>query len=171
MRTFAFQLLLQNPQLVPYLKDIWKSKYHPLVSCEELKNILETMLGNIGITYLIIDGLDEIELEERRMVLTVLLSLLSKANNLKIFLSSRLEVDIATELDSVTCGLYQVNIGEKNKLDIVTYVSEAGKAVFDKFSVDDATREEIQAILDQIANDAKGMSRISSPLGFATLIC
>lgn len=157
MRTFAFRLLLRNPQLVPYLKDIWKSKYHPPISCGELENILETMLGNTGVTYLIIDGLDEIELEERSTVLTVLLSLLSKANNLKIFLSSRSEVDIKMALELGTCDLYQVNIGEKNKLDIVTYVSEAGKAVLSKFSVDDATREEIQTILDRIANDAKGM--------------
>lgn len=157
MQTFVFQLLLQNSQLVPYLKDIWKSKYHPPISCGELENILETMLGNIGVTYLVIDGLDEIELEERSMVLTALLSLLPKANNLKIFLSSRSEVDIAAALKLVTCGLYQVTIGEKNKLDIATYVSEAGKAVLDKFSVDDTTREEIQEILNQIASDAKGM--------------
>lgn len=157
MRTFIFQLLFQNPQLLPHLKDIWKSKYYPPTSHEELENILEVMLGNISVTYLILDGLDEIELEERRMVLTVLLSLLSKADNFKIFLSSRLEVDISVALRSVTCDFYEVNIGKKNTADIATFVSEAGKEVVGKFMLDDTSRREIQGILDRVAHDAKGM--------------
>lgn len=157
MRTFVFQLLSQNPQLLPYLKDISKLKFHPPTSAEELENILETMLGNVGVTYLVIDGLDEIELEERSLVLTALLSLLSKVDNLKVFLGSRSEVDISAALKFAIREIYQVTIGDKNKSDIVTYVAEAGKEVLVKFKIDESSRGEIQEILDRVAHGAKGI--------------
>lgn len=157
MRTFVFQLLSQNSQLLPYLKDLSKLKLYPPTSAEELENILEAMLGNVGVTYLVIDGLDEIELGERNLVLTALLSLLSKVDSLKIFLSSRSEVDISAAFKFAICEIYQVTIGDKNRSDIVTYVAEAGKEVLVKFKIDESSRVEIQAILDRVAHDAKGM--------------
>lgn len=157
MRTFIFQLLLQNSHLLPYLNDMCESKpYSPLTLPEELENVLEIMLGNIGVTYLIIDGLDEIELEERKMVLSALLSLLSKSDNLKIFLSSRSETDISDALKPVINDIYRVDIGDNNRTDIASYVLEAGKEVLDRFGVDDAARKETQIILDQVALGAGG---------------
>lgn len=166
MRTLVFQILHQNPQLLPYLHDMHESKPYPLTSQEEFENVLEVMLGNINATYLVIDGLDEIDIGERNMVLCTLLSLLSKADNLKIFLSSRLEADISNSLEPVIGDTYRVNIGDKNKSDIVTYVSIAGEAVLKKFNFDDETRKEIEGILDRVANGAKG-TQLLSPLGLS----
>lgn len=156
MRTLVAQLLHHSNQLLRYLDEKRESNPYPPSSQGELQEILDLMLGDIGITYLFIDGLDEIDIKQRKMVLDTICFLLPKAENLRVFLSSRYEVDISNSLEGIASHIRRVDIGTKNQPDIDTYVTDEGIAVFKKFCLDDAMRQEIQNILDRVRRKAEG---------------
>jgi hypothetical protein len=160
LRTLISQLLHHNLQPLTYFDEIRESKTHPPSSQEEVQEMFKFILGDIGVSYLFIDGLDEIDIEERKMVLDTLCSLLVEAENLKIFLSSRDEVDISRSLTKVEVvgHVHRVDLAGKNQQDIKTYITEEGKGVFEKFmSLDEDTRQQVQGILDRVCDRAEGM--------------
>jgi hypothetical protein len=160
LRTLIAQLLHHNLQPLTYFDEIRESKTHPPSSQEEVQEMFKFILGDIGVSYLFIDGLDEIDIEERKMVLDTLCSLLVEAENLKIFLSSRDEVDISRSLTKVEVvgHVHRVDLAGKNQQDIKKYITEEGKGVFEKFmSLDEDTRQQVQGILDRVCDRAEGM--------------
>lgn len=165
MRTLIFQLLFENKILLHDIHEKYaSSNFNSPNSREELEDILQTMLGNIGVTYFIIDGLDEIESVESKKLLSSLLSIQSKNDNVKIFLSSRNEADILRTLSKVP----QIKIGEANKEDITTYTSIEGKQLVGRFGFNDSddTRREIDGMLTLVASRAQGISYF-----FAQTLC
>ncbi|KAI5836982.1 ankyrin repeat-containing domain protein [Morchella snyderi] len=157
IRTLVAQLLHHSNQLLRYLEEKRESNPYPPSSQAELQEILDLLLGDIGITYLFIDGLDEIDIKQREMVLGTICFLLPKAENLRVFLSSRYEVDISDSLKGIDSHIRRVDIGTKNQSDIDTYVTGEGKAIFKKYILDDTMRQEIQNILDRVCWKAEGM--------------
>lgn len=157
MLTLISQLLHHNLQQLAYFDEMRESKTHPPSSQEEVQEMFKFILGNIGVSYIFIDGLDEIDIDKRKMVLDTLCYLLTEAENLKIFLSSRDEVDISTSLTNFNKHIHRVDLAGKNQQDIKTYIAEEGKEVFRRFSLDDDTRQQIQDILDEVCDKAEGV--------------
>ncbi|KAK6078496.1 NACHT domain protein [Seiridium cupressi] len=115
-------------------------------------NLLTTVLGCAGPSYIILDGLDEIEEQERGRLLDVLLKLSKACEDVKIFISSRPESDIAAKLSQ---DVTIIRVDHRNHESIETFVRQWSKQWFEdrEFLVDD--RREIQARLTPLASKAK----------------
>ncbi|KAF8466383.1 hypothetical protein BDZ91DRAFT_725301 [Kalaharituber pfeilii] len=163
IRTFIFQLLLQTPPMVSYLYHEYQSRkfqaFHSPTNSQDLEHILEVMLEYVpGSTYVILDGLDEAEIDDREMILSSLLMLLSKAKRFRILISSRNEFDIYDKLRlGPESGIEHIEIGNGNAREITEYVQAQGQKIHQIFSADDETHAEVDNLLAKICHKAAGM--------------
>ncbi|KAK9774329.1 putative NACHT domain-containing protein [Seiridium cardinale] len=114
--------------------------------------LLTTVLGCAGPSYIILDGLDEIEEQERGRLLDELLKISKACEDVKIFISSRPESDIAAKLSQ---DVTIMRVDHRNFESIETFVTQWTEHWFEdrEFFADD--RREIQARLAPLASKAK----------------
>ncbi|KAH0543142.1 hypothetical protein FGG08_002487 [Glutinoglossum americanum] len=155
MHSFLFQLILDHQQLRPVLLNAYKSKYRQLqTSVKFVSDLLRDMLLTVGTTYMIIDGLDEIDPIERQGLLKLLQELLCNCPNLKVSVSSRPEADISRLLKR---DAKRLAIGNKNAQDIVLYVEREAEKFLGELDIDADTAHEIRELLQEIPWKAEGM--------------
>ena len=96
LHSLIFQLLYQHHYLRPALQKAFDSDFRDLQSFADYnQQLLTDLLQCIGVTYLVIDGLDEITEKERPVLLQGFLQMSNLCPELKVMISSRDETDIS----------------------------------------------------------------------------
>ncbi|KLP15177.1 uncharacterized protein LW94_11398 [Fusarium fujikuroi] len=153
LKSTLSQLVAQQDQLVPYYYDeAIKSGEITLQSVKHCKTLLLHMLQNIPKAYLIVDGLDECDDNERKAILSFLQETLSICDSLnpaklRALILSRDERDIKKALAMAT----MIRLGQQDTLqDMKVYIDCKASAIQDIFRFSDADREYIeQYVLDK----------------------
>ncbi|KAI0198370.1 hypothetical protein F4808DRAFT_462839 [Astrocystis sublimbata] len=122
-------------------------------STDYVSELLKTLLAISGPIYIVIDGLDEIEAVERRILLHQLVGLAS-CPGIRILLSSRAEDDIAQILTTKATG---IRVDERNSASIQKYVQQRYRDWIDQCDFDQEAQDKIQTLLAPIATRADGM--------------
>ncbi|KAF8465683.1 hypothetical protein BDZ91DRAFT_794710 [Kalaharituber pfeilii] len=162
LKTFIFQLLQNSPCLISYLFQEYTSRdfqgFCAPMNRNDLSQILKACLDYIpGSIYMILDGLDEVEEDDRKAVLQTILILHDPSKKLRIFISSRPETDIEDELLSLEGQFEHIAIGTQNANDITAYVEACGRDLRKAFSYDEMSRDVVASILMKISSKACGM--------------
>lgn len=146
----------QQSVILPFL-DQQYSLIRPqlLQSSTQFEELLETLFANLNHIYLVIDGLDEIDPNERKKLMSSLMALHGKSENLRVFFSSRKEIDIAD-----TLSIYpSLQVSNGNDGDISKYVDYHGEEVFGRFvPLAPETENTIRKIIEEVKERAKGTS-------------
>jgi hypothetical protein len=153
MRAILSQFLAQQRHLVPFYHDEGiESGEVPLQSIKLCKKLLRYMLQNIPGGFLVIDGLDECDVSERKSLLDFLNEIVSLCDStnpgkIRILILSRDEPDIKRYL---SIGMV-VRIDCRDTLqDIELYVRHRAGLVQSKFNLTAEDREYIeQNVLDR----------------------
>ncbi len=157
-QSLIFQLLEEQKTLRPLLHDVYLSNYRRLVSDRDfLRDLLGNLLQNSGATAIVIDGLDEIEESERSYLIRGLLRLTRSGGNVKLFISSRPEPNIAKELLRASTEL---RLQDHNGGDIAELVGqERGELLsrFREWGADDDACVEISGAFETIKKKSQGM--------------
>lgn len=123
-------------------------------SAEAAAHLLKTLLVCAGPTYIVIDGIDEIDGLERCRLLKLLLEVSKTCKDVKILLSSRAEADIKDLLkDQVS-----IRVDNRNAGSIQTFVKQRTEKWFTECNFLPEAQAEIQGLLAPLASTAKGMS-------------
>lgn len=107
----------------------------------------------MGPTYIVVDGVDEIDEHERRDLLCTLLELYKDCENLKLLISSRREDDISRILRAEA---QSVHIDRKNAGEIQTYLTQRCDTWLSEHDFDLETASEIKRLLRPISFKAEG---------------
>jgi hypothetical protein len=168
MRAILSQFLAQQRHLVPFYHDEGiESGEVPLQSIKLCKKLLRYMLQNIPNGFLVIDGLDECDVSERKSLLDFLNEIVSLCDStnpgkIRILILSRDEPDIKRYLST---GMV-VRIDSRDTLqDIELYVRHRASLVQRKF---DLTAEDREYIEQNVLDRTQGNGNPPSPE--ATLI-
>ena len=152
-RAILAQLLVQNEDIVPYFNNHRLALTNDPLKSDGLRSLVEAVLGVLGRVYLVIDGLDEIDRSERNEFFNIILPLMKSQISgdagcrarIKLFISSRGEGDIRTNLNSLGRTWrksYEITGGDNHE-DIGFYISFRAQELQNRFGVDDLRREEI----------------------------
>ena len=96
LHSLIFQLLYQHHHLRPALQKAFDSEFRDLQSFADYnQQLLTDLLQCIGVTYIVLDGLDEICERERPILLKGFLQMTYQCPELKVMISSREESDIS----------------------------------------------------------------------------
>lgn len=117
-----------------------------------VSGLLKTLLKSIGPTYIILDGLDEMDAVERRILLQQL-DELDDCTEVKILISSRPEDDIANTLAAKAVG---IRVDKENSGAIQTYVNERTHNWLDREGFDQEARRQIKSLLLPVTGNANG---------------
>jgi hypothetical protein len=122
-------------------------------SVDAAANLLRTLLVCAGPTYIVIDGMDEIDEIERCRLLKQLLELSKTCKDVKILLSSRAEADITDLLKNQV----SIRVDSRNAGSIQTFVKQRTEKWFSECNFLPEAQAEIQGLLAPLASNAKGM--------------
>ena len=112
LHSLIFQLLYQHHHLRPALQKAFDSEFRDLQSFADYnQQLLTDLLQCIGVTYIVLDGLDEISEKERPILLNGFLQMSNQCPELKVMISSREESDISGLLHTRALSL---RIGLRN---------------------------------------------------------
>ncbi|KAF7918225.1 uncharacterized protein EAE98_009837 [Botrytis deweyae] len=157
-RAMLSQLLKQNEILLPYLySECINSHSVSLVSHEMCTKLLEVCFETVSKserTYLIIDGLDECEPLQRRILLSTLVSIVQKTlypGMLRLLIVSQNEPDIKRQLRQ--CSDLRLS-SSCNRCDIEVYSRVWAEKIQQKFVVSDDTKTHI---IKAVSEGADGM--------------
>ena len=153
-QSFIFQLLLENPDLQPILSHEFQSNFRKLSSdTTYVRGLLTKLLQIAGFTYVIVDGLDEIEETERQFLLRTLLEVHRDCEDMKLLISSRAEDDITRLLQN---EIEPVRVDKKNVEDIRTYVQHRTDEWLASSGFDVETSTEARRLLVPLVSKANG---------------
>jgi hypothetical protein len=156
LHSLIFQLLLSNPDLQPVMVEVYKFQFPKLSSTEFVARILSDLVMNSGHIYIILDGIDEISLTERRIVLSALVKTSEECENLRLLISSREERDIASIIGK---GVLSIRVDRNNLSDIELYVSHEivqWREALSQCGLDDRECSDLSARLKPVASKAEG---------------
>jgi hypothetical protein len=153
---FILQSLLF--QLASHAKDIQsvlvESNERDLVgSTSKISETFKTVLKDAGPTYIVLDGLDEMDGDERRILLEQLCGL-DECIQTKVLISSRSEDDIGKLLDKKAASIH---VHKKNSVSIQIYVNRRIQNWMDNASFVQPGREKIWHMLAPLAANAAGI--------------
>lgn len=117
---------------------------------ELLKTLLDT--PTVGPTYIILDGLDEMEAVERGILLQQLTDLES-CPAVKILISSRLEDDIASILDAKAT---KIRVDKRNSGSIQSYVNQRTQDWIRTADFGQEIRKQVERLLAPVTENANG---------------
>ncbi len=117
---------------------------------ELLKTLL--MSPTVGPTYIVLDGLDEMEVVERGILLQQLADLES-CPEVKILISSRPEDDIASIL---AARASEIRVDKKNSDSIQSYVNQRTRDWIQTANLDQEMRKQVEHLLAPVAQTANG---------------
>jgi hypothetical protein len=122
LHSFIFQLFHETRALLPVVLAAHKSEPRKLLtSTDYLCRLLRDMIRNVdaGLTYIIVDGLDECKESERYLILKSALELSKDCPILRLAIASRDEKDISRILKNVS---QLILVNEQNNADISWYI-------------------------------------------------
>lgn len=157
LHSLIFQLLYQHHHLRPALRKAYDYDNRELLSFGDYnQQLLTDLLQCIGVTYVVLDGLDEISEKERELLLKGFLQMSYQCPELKVMVSSREETDIFNVLRSRALS---VRIGLKNSEDIELYFSTRAEEWLDSLpGIDDVTYSLLKSLLQGVPEKAKGIT-------------
>ena len=117
--------------------------------------VLKDYLKTAGTTYMIIDGLDEMDDSERRILLQQL-DEVAKDCQIRVLICSRAEDDISKALDQKA---KTIQVDKENSGSIQKYVNHRSAEWMATCGYDTEAREEVQLALLQISGIADGKSK------------
>lgn len=117
---------------------------------ELLKTLLDT--PTVGPTYIVLDGLDEMEAAERGILLQQLTDL-EGCSGVKILISSRREDDIAGILDAKAT---EIRVDKRNSASIQTYVNQRTADWMRTVDLDQESRKQVERLLAPVTENANG---------------
>lgn len=115
--------------------------------------MLKSLLDCAGQTYLVVDGLDEMEMRERQRLLSQLVKLSNECEPVKILVCSRAENDI----DRVLGSLPRIRADHNNSDSIETFVKSQTAEWLDQRYFLPEEKSEIEVLLAPVASKARGM--------------
>lgn len=116
-------------------------------------DVLKTLLNYVGKTYIIVDGLDEVNELDRCRVLQELLVISNACEKVRILISSRPEADIKRILQNEAAT---IRIDQRNAGSIQVYVNNWMRDWFAERGFLPQTQAEMRGHLAPLASDAKG---------------
>jgi len=155
-RGILVQLLHQNDSLLPYLYDKASSSGETILESRSLaKELLDTALKSLAKVYIIIDGLDECDRDERKTIISWFLSIIdtlseSNVDALRCIFISQDDTDIGRLLSNVPA--IQIT-AENMSPDIQSYAAIWSKRIQEKFELSDEMRK---SIIFTVTERAKG---------------
>lgn len=118
------------------------------------KGLLTSLIQNSGSVCLIIDGIDEISIDERHRLITELLEIVEVCEGLRVVLSSRQEADLMHKLEN---AVISIRLHEHNDESISAYISQRSHTIFKRLWIPIPEQAEIQRLLLPLGSRAKGM--------------
>ena len=154
LHSMIFQLLYQHHHLRPALQKAFDCDNRDLQSFGDYnQQLLTDLLQCIGVTYIVLDGLDEISEKERHILLKGFLQMSNQCPELKIMISSREETDISGLLRSRALSL---RIGLRNHGDIELYFNTRAEEWLDTLELDDDIYSSLKSLLQGVPEKAEG---------------
>jgi hypothetical protein len=125
-----------------------------LGSTRYVLGLLKTLLDSpaVGPTYIILDGLDEMEVVERGILLQQLADL-DSCPGTKILISSRPEDDIASILDAKAT---KIRVDKRNSGSIQSYVNQRTRDWIRTANLDQEIRKKVETLLAPVIGNANG---------------
>lgn len=149
-----FQLAIINKDLRPLVSNAYNDKLDRFSSSVEFSTILlQSLLHQLGPTYIIVDGLDEIADINRPRILGALLELHDANDNLKLLISSRAEQDILRMLQS---RVDSIRVHDENGESIKEYVAKRSQEWLSTLPFNQDKKDRIKALMEKIAPNAQG---------------
>lgn len=143
-RAFIAQLLIHNDTLLPYLHEqCLASGQVSLVSLQLCEEILRTCLATMHTVYVLIDGIDECDYSERKLILSFMTSVVGNSatsDKLRTLLISQDENDIKKHLRSY--AVLRLT-DDHNRSDIESYAWKMTEEIQHKFQLSDENRAKI----------------------------
>lgn len=120
LQSLMCQLTNRNPHMWPFFYERYIMDTDKLKSnLSYLEDLFIELLRDTGHAFIIIDGVDEVNLLQRALLLKSLLKVKESSKNIKLLIISRLETDIAIELEKKA---FPIRVDHRNAKDIETYV-------------------------------------------------
>ena len=155
LHSLIFQLLYEHHNLRPALLKAFDSDSRDLQSFADYnQRLLTDLLQCVGVTFIVLDGLDEISEKERDILLKGFLQMSNQCPDLKIMISSREETDISSLLRSRALSL---RIGLRNSEDIELYFNTKAKEWLHTLELDDAMDFSLTSLLQEVPKKADGI--------------
>lgn len=158
LRSILRQLIKPGHLLLPWCHDLYlDSNQLSLFSEKSCREMLRTILLNTDRAILILDGIDECEPPDRKLLLSFVSQLLSDCGNqepgkLRVFITSRDEPDICRHLHDYT----KIEITpDDNEKDIKNYILQWRPKLQEEFT--DLSGADLDYIRDSTLNRADGM--------------
>lgn len=118
-----------------------------------LTELFKKLLKIAGPAYLVLDGLDEMEIIERGILLQQIITNMDDCPQVRILVSSRPEDDIANRLESKATV---IRVDKRNSGSIQAYVDKRGQDWIDNGGFDKEAQDSIKALLKPVAAAANG---------------
>jgi hypothetical protein len=112
-----------------------------------IKGLLCDVIKDSGSTYIVVDGLDELDEHTRQPLLNTLLGMVDLCGEIRFLLSSRKEHDLLRILGTRASSIM---LNEKNLKDIESYVEKQGKEWCDELRYSGATDSECDEVRDEM---------------------
>lgn len=153
--SLLFQLALDEQYVRSVLVELDERNLRS--STDYVSEHLTELLDGAGTTYIVIDGLDEVEPVERRILLQQLAKL-EKCPEVKVMVGSRPEDDITRILDST---FTPIRVDKKNSGSIQLYVNQRARDWMASVGFGEEACEQLRHLLAPIAPNANGTSSFS----------
>lgn len=151
LRSFIFQAAEDDPDFQSVLTDATERELRG--STGYVVDLLKTWLQTAGPTYIVIDGLDEMDLSERQILLLKLEELSKESDDLRFLVCSRSEADICRALGEKAANI-QVN--ERNSGSIQAYINSRTDEWIKRRRFDPDDELELRELLSPLSAKAKG---------------
>ncbi len=121
-------------------------------AAELLSTFLKTATGP---TYVIVDGLDEMDVCERQIFLQLLDKLSKECENLRLLISSRADDDISRTLNE-KISPKSVRVNNRNYGSIQNYINHRSREWMARYQFDSNTKSEMMRLLSPLSTNARG---------------
>lgn len=115
--------------------------------------LLKTALQCAGTTFIVVDGLDEVDRFECHLVLYFLLDVLRDCHEVRICVSSRIEDDIRRIISEHSTT---IRVDTHNKHSIKSYVDMRFERWMGEYKFDEGSKYDIQGLFAKVAGQAGG---------------
>lgn len=154
LQSLIFQLALENPDLHQVLCGEVQGNYRSVSSNSTyLQALLIKMLQMSDPTYIIIDGVDEIDESEKSFLLRAMLQVQKQCDEVKLLISSRGEYNIIRLMRNEAVCIY---LHSKNFTDIECFVQGRVVDWLRRSEFNEDTAEVIQKLLAPLASKSQG---------------
>jgi len=108
------------PAVISLYDEVIENGSAAFVDCDQLTELLVKLAGSRLVTYVVVDGLDECDKPERKILISSFRRIIAKASTtVKVFIASRTEVDIKAQLAQAVD--VQI-VASKTKADIELFI-------------------------------------------------